>query len=144
MKVGDLLKIKGMAAITIAPEASVADAARMLRHDKIGALVVSRDGRSVDGIISERDIAYGLAEHLGNLHAKKVSDLMSAKVITCTPADSIAEASHIMTWRGFRHLPVVEDGVLLGMLSIRDVLRNRIADLERISGMLRDCITATE
>jgi CBS domain-containing protein len=144
MTVGELLKIKGFSAITIRPDATIAEAALRLRQEKIGALVVSNDGATVEGIISERDIAFGLAEHLGSLHTLSVSQLMSKNVMTCKPDDSVREASRIMSWKGFRHLPVVEKGKLVGIISIRDILRNRITDLERISSMLRDCISATE
>lgn len=144
MKVGELLRIKGFAAVTIRPDATVGEAARILKDEKIGALVVSLDGAAVEGIISERDITYGLAEHLTALPSLPVSALMSRNVITCSAEDSIAEASRIMSWRGFRHLPVVTDGKLMGVISMRDVLRNRMTDLERISTMLRDCIAATE
>lgn len=144
MNVGDLLKLKGLSAITILPEDTIANAARRLKQDKIGALVVSTDGSTIEGIISERDITYALPEHLEKLPTLQVWQLMSRNVVTCTANDSMAEVSKVMTWRGFRHLPVVENGKLVGMISSRDVLRNRIADLKRLSDLLRDCLVANE
>ncbi|MGQ0672627.1 MAG: CBS domain-containing protein [Hyphomicrobium sp.] len=144
MHVAELLKVKGFAAVTIKAEATIADLANLLRQNRIGAAVVSGDGVTVDGIISERDIAYGLAEHGAALSGLPVSRLMTRNVVTCKSQDTIAEIARIMTWRGIRHLPVVDDGKLAGIISIRDVLRNRVADLHRLSDLLREYIVATE
>ena len=94
-------------------------------------MIVSDDGETLDGIISERDIAYGLAARRGDFHLVKVSVLMTKRVLTCTPETMVIEAMTMMTERHIRHLPVVESGKLVGVISMRDLLKYRLDDLER-------------
>jgi len=137
MKVTDILTMKGPVVITIRPSQTIGTLSEQLREKRIGAAVVSNDGHTIDGVISERDIAYGLAVHKADLHTLPVSALMTTVVVTCSPHDSVANVASTMLTRNVRHLPVVDDGRLAGMISIRDVLRLRLEDLQRQNSELR-------
>lgn len=138
MKVSQILKAKGSNVITIAPTDSVGTLSLLLRDSRIGAAVVSKDGQTVDGVISERDIAYGLCVHKADLHAMQVSTLMTRTVFTCGADDDVATVASTMLSRNVRHLPVVAaDGKLVGMVSIRDVLNWRVDELNQQTAMLR-------
>ena len=126
--------------LTIRPDASVADAARLLSENRIGALVVSRDGASLDGMLSERDIVRELGKRGPGCLEDRVSDLMTAKVITADPGDIAVTALEKMTAGRFRHLPVVEDGQMIGVISIGDVVKHRIEEVERENTALTDMI----
>lgn len=130
MKVGDLLNAKGTDVVTITPVASVADAARLLSENRIGALVATADGRSIDGIVSERDIVRALAQLGGNALDLPVAEVMTAEVNTCQRGDNLADLARRMTEGRFRHLPVEEAGELRGMISIGDVVKRRLDTLE--------------
>ncbi|MDP6389755.1 MAG: CBS domain-containing protein, partial [Alphaproteobacteria bacterium] len=112
MKVHNMLKQKGGTVATIQPDAQISAAVKLLEAKGIGALVVSADGKAVDGIISERDIVRALAGQGGDLLAMPVDTIMTGNVVTCTPEDSLNHIMGEMTQRRFRHMPVVEDGVL--------------------------------
>lgn len=140
MRVSGILASKGSAVATIAPQASVADAADQLRRHGIGALVVSNDGRSIDGIISERDIVLRLAEAGGDVLGQPVSAVMTAEVQTCTMDDTCDELMRVMTEQRTRHLPVVSDGGLAGIVSIGDVVKRRVTELEDETRHLHDYI----
>jgi len=140
MNVESILKTKGRAVQTIAPGASIVEAISLLRSKSIGALVVSRDGRSVDGILSERDIVHGLADRGTDCIALPVSALMARHVVTCAPDDSIAELMTQMTERRIRHLPVIENGRLVGIVSIGDVVKIRLDEVESEATSLREFI----
>jgi CBS domain-containing protein len=142
MNVEAILKGKGRAVATVAPEASIADAVALLRKKGIGALVVSRDGSDVAGILSERDIVHALAERGARMLELQVSALMTRHVFTCKPGDKIAELMAEMTERRIRHLPVVEDGKLAGIVSIGDVVKNRVDEVEEEASSLRQFITS--
>ena len=130
MHVHNVMKVKGTAVATIAPDASLTDATASLRDHGVGALVVSRNGRTIDGIISERDIVRGLAQSEGGVRDRLVSELMTAPVKTCVGTDSIGDLMERMTEHRIRHLPVEEDGKLVGMISIGDVVKCRVTELE--------------
>jgi CBS domain-containing protein len=140
MNVETILKGKGRSVTTIAPEATIAEAVATLRRQGIGALVVSRSGTSVDGILSERDIVHALADRGTGLLELPVSALMTSKVYTCTPRDSLADLMGLMTERRIRHLPVVEDGGLSGIVSIGDVVKMRLDEVEYEASSLRSFI----
>jgi len=142
MNVEAILKGKGRAVATVAPEASIADAVALLRKKGIGALVVSRTGDDVAGILSERDIVHALAERGAQMLELQVSVLMTRHVFTCQPGDKIAELMAQMTERRIRHLPVVEDGKLAGIVSIGDVVKNRVDEVEEEASSLRQFITS--
>ncbi len=122
MKVSTILATKGHKLITIVPEQSVNEAVTLLAKHNIGAIIVLNEAGQLAGIISERDVVRHLLDKDDAL-SQPVSNLMTAKVTTCLPQDDLMSVAHVMTERRFRHLPVVEDGKLLGMISIGDVLK---------------------
>jgi CBS domain-containing protein len=142
MNVETILKAKGRSVATIAPEASVGTAVELLRRKSIGALVVSSDGAQVAGILSERDVVHALAERGAQLLELPVSALMTRHVFTCKPGDGIAELMAEMTERRIRHLPVVENGRLAGIVSIGDVVKSRVDEVEAEASSLRQFITS--
>lgn len=121
---------------------SAISCARRLKAEHVGALVVSDDGRSLDGMISERDIAYGLATFGGELHNITVRDLMTRAVVTCTPRDTILNAMSVMTRRRVRHLPVMDGDKLVGLVSTGDVLKYRLQEMQLETNVLRDAVVA--
>jgi CBS domain-containing protein len=137
VKVNDILAVKGRVVVTVQATDDIATLSARLREKRIGAAVVSKNGHSVDGVISERDIAYAVATHKADLHTLPVATLMTSTVITCAPADQVSEVASTMIARNIRHVPVVEENRLVGMISIRDVLNFRVSDLQRQTSMLR-------
>src|SRR5262245_53131775 len=129
MKVADILAFKGSAVITIKPSDSVGTLSKLLRDKRIGAAIVSNDGQTIDGVISERDVAYGLSIHKADLHTMLVSALMTKAVITCSPRDQVAKVASTMLSRNIRHLPVDDGRGLVGMVSICDVLDVRLDEI---------------
>lgn len=144
MKVASILKIKTTRVVTTPPHTSVATAARKLRDENIGALVVSDDGATVLGIIAERDIVHGLADHGAALLDLPVARLMTRAPVTCTPDDDIESVMRRMTQLRVRHLPVVVGGRLQGIVSIGDVVKHRLDELELEAGVLRDAFLARQ
>lgn len=141
MHVHNVLKVKGSAVATIAPDASLADATASLRDHGVGALVVSRDGRTIDGILSERDVVRALAAHGASTLGHPVSSAMSTSVTTCRGDDTVDHLMGMMTDRRIRHLPVVDDDEKLdGIISIGDVVKRRIEDVEREAEAIRSYI----
>ena len=137
MNVKDVLALKGSVVIAVKPSQTILELSRLLREKRIGAAVVSANGQTIDGVISERDVAYGLANHKAELHSLLVSDLMTTTVITCAPNDRIAFVASTMLSRNIRHLPVVEGSRVIGMVSIRDVLNSRLDELQQTTAQLR-------
>ena len=142
MKVETILKAKGGHVVTVQPNATVGTAIRRLKLERIGALVVSQNGVELQGMISERDIVLGLAEHGGGLLQLQVAELMTREVRTCTPQDSIKHVMGEMTRSRVRHLPVLEHGKLVGIVSIGDVVKNRLEEVELEASVLRDAYIA--
>jgi CBS domain-containing protein len=140
MNVESLLRSKGHGVATVAPGETIAEAAAMLAREKIGALVVSEDGQSVLGILSERDIAQGLAVHGGGLGDLAVRELMTRNVVTCAPEDEVTQLMAVMTERRIRHLPVLKGGVLSGIVSIGDVVKQRLGEMEHEADAMREYI----
>lgn len=140
MNVDVILKTKGRAVETVRPDATVTQVAMRLATHRIGALVVSADGASVDGIVSERDIIRAIARDGAAVLDWPVSRIMIADVVTITGKDDIAEVLEIMTERRFRHLPIVEDGRLAGIVSIGDAVKHRIEEAEFEARTMRDYI----
>ena len=140
MNVESILKSKGRSVFTVRPDANVADAVALLHRHGIGALVVSQDKASVDGILSERDIVHALSAHGGQSLELTVAQLMSRRVVTCKPSDTVADLMALMTDRRIRHLPVVEHGRLAGMISIGDVVKNRLDEIESEATSMREFI----
>jgi len=140
VKVADILALKGSAVITIKPAETVASLSQLLRERRIGAAIVSSDGQTIEGVISERDVAYGLAIHKAELHALPISALMTKTVITCSLDDDIALVASTMLSRNIRHLPVEEAKRFVGMVSMRDVLNLRLAELQQQTAQLRTLV----
>ena len=138
MKVADIIRTKGSVVKTVAPDKTALELSERLRAEQIGAMVVSDDGRSIDGIISERDLAYALAAHGSELSRIPVSKLMTRVVVVCSPEDSITDVMKLMTQRRIRHLPVKEGDQLVGIISIGDVLKHRLGEVELEANVLRD------
>ncbi|MEO0387454.1 MAG: CBS domain-containing protein [Pseudomonadota bacterium] len=141
MTVRNILKSKRAHDIlTIAPSAKVAEAARLLSENRIGALVVSHDGVALDGMLSERDIVRELGKRGAAALEDLVSDLMTAKVVTATPDDVAVQALQKMSDGRFRHLPVLEASEMVGVISIGDVVQYRIEEVQRENAALTDMI----
>jgi CBS domain-containing protein len=140
MLIRQILAGKGSQVVATRPDATVSEVARLLKEKRIGAVVVTdRQGR-LCGIISERDLARGLAEHGAGLLETKVEQLMTKDVVTCSPEDGVQQLMHKMTAGRFRHLPVIEDGALVGIISIGDVVKHRLEELEAETHLLHDYI----
>ncbi len=142
MFVSQILKSKGSDGVaTIPPGTSVAKAAEMLSQKKIGALVISKDGISLGGIVSERDIVRELGRRGAACLGDSVDSIMTARVVTCTRADPTDDVLQKMTDGRFRHIPVVEDGRLVGLISIGDVVKSRLSELamekDALEGMIK-------
>jgi len=140
MNVETILKTKGNAVVTIAPSATIAEAVALLTRKRIGALVVSTDGREPLGILSERDIVNGLGASGAGLLERRVDELMTRSVVTCAPQDRLADLMALMTERRIRHLPVLQGGRLAGLVSIGDVVKNRLDEMEWESSSLKTYI----
>jgi CBS domain-containing protein len=140
VQISQLLRRKGPEVATIEASDSVRSALQLLAEKGIGALVVSSDGRRVDGIISERDVARGLHEHGAGLLAEPVSSVMTHEVHTCPPEASVDGLARTMTDQRVRHVPVVADGALIGIVSIGDVVKARLDELETERRQLVDYI----
>src|SRR5690348_7096587 len=140
MNVETILRNKGGAVATIAPQATIRDATALLRRERIGALVVSSGGNKVEGILSERDIVHGLADRGAALLDMAVEALMTRRVFTCTPRDSVGDLMAMMTERRIRHIPVLTDGMLVGIISIGDVVKHRLDEMEYETSSLRSFI----
>jgi CBS domain-containing protein len=140
MTVRAILDLKGRDVTTITPDKTLGDAASLLSQHKIGALVVTGADRRVTGILSERDIVKAVSAGGAAALEEKIAARMTREVITCGPQDTMAELMGHMTAGRFRHLPVVENGRLVGIISIGDVVKHRLAEMERESSALRDYI----
>lgn len=140
MNVEIILKTKGSEVATTKPDTSLAEVAGELANRKIGALVVSADGGTVDGIVSERDIVRSIADAGAAALDKPVSSAMTRDVFTCALNDSVQELMTTMSQKRIRHLPVTADGKLCGMISIGDVVKYRIEEVEYEAEALRGFI----
>jgi CBS domain-containing protein len=140
MTVKTILSRKGTEVLTIEPTATLAAAVKMLAQRRIGALVVTGPGNRIVGIVSERDIVRVLDAHGTKVLDAPVAEVMTRKVVTCSLSETIAEIMERMTAGKFRHVPVVEQGRLAGIVSIGDVVKARLEDLEREQDALRDYI----
>jgi len=142
VRISALLAGKGDSVATITSEQTVTAAVDGLRSHRIGALVVSSDGEHIDGIVSERDIVRGLASRHGALLDVPVGSIMTSTVFTCSPDDEVESVMAAMTQRRIRHVPVVRDGLLCGIISIGDVVKSRIDELEKDRKELVEYINA--
>ena len=142
MLVRHIVSVNGADVATARPDATIADAARLLKERNIGALVVITEDGRLAGILSERDLVRGLPDHGADLLALKVKDRMTTEVTTCSPDDRVDGIMKLMTDGRFRHLPVVEEGRLVGIVSIGDVVKSRLEELEAEASQLRDYIAS--
>jgi CBS domain-containing protein len=143
MRISDVLRVKGTQVVTVTPDTTVRRLLAVLAEHRIGAVVVSHDGTTVDGIASERDIVRAFGERGAAVMSELVTAICTAEVHTVTPATSLEDVMRMMTERRVRHAPVVVDGGLLGIVSIGDVVKNRIDELETERTHLTDYITGT-
>jgi CBS domain-containing protein len=140
MIVNNILSIKGREVLTIEPSRTIGEAARVLSERRIGALLVCDGKQPVSGIVSERDIVRALAAHGARALDEPVSTFMTAKVVTCTGETSINDVMELMTQQKFRHIPVVEGGRLTGIVSIGDVVKLRVEEIEAEAQAIREYI----
>ena len=143
MHISDVLRVKGTDVVTITPDTKVRRLLAVLAEHRIGAVVVSHDGIAVDGIAGERDIVRALAKRGAAVMSEPVMAICAAEVRTVTPQTPIEEVMRMMTERRVRHVPVVVDGGLHGIVSIGDVVKIRIGELETERTALTDYITGT-
>lgn len=141
MIVSQILKSKpDVGVISVKPSSTVADAAKLLSDNRIGTVVVSHDGVSLDGILSERDIVRELGKRGVACLSDPVSDLMTSKLVTCGLTDTALEVLEVMTNGRFRHVPVMDDGKMVGLISIGDAVKSRLAELamekDALEGMI--------
>ncbi|WP_430792103.1 CBS domain-containing protein [Actinoplanes sp. G11-F43] len=141
MRISDILRVKGPGVVTVEPETSTEVLLNLLAEHRIGAAVVSRDGSVVDGIVSERDVVRALAQRGAGVLAEPVRAIATTQVRTVTPEAQLEDVERLMTRGRFRHVPVVVDGALCGVVSIGDVVKNRIGELETERSTLTEYIT---
>jgi CBS domain-containing protein len=141
MNVSAILKDKGRAVVTATSGATLMQVAQDLAKRKIGAIVVVGDDGTVAGILSERDIIRVLAQHGPAILEKQVGEIMTRNVVTCSLADTLNDLMQKMTAGRFRHLPVVENGGLVGLVSIGDIVKFHIAEVELEASAMRDYIS---
>jgi CBS domain-containing protein len=142
MYVRDIIATKGGRVFTTQPGATIAAITRLLAQHRIGAVLVTDEQEQVVGILSERDIVRGLAAHGSGVVEMSVADLMTRDVLRCQPDDTIADIMGVMTARRIRHLPVMEEGRLAGLVSIGDVVKYRLDETKLEVESLRDYVLA--
>jgi CBS domain-containing protein len=142
MLVKQILQQKGREVVTVAADATLADASRILATRRLGALVVQNEEGAIAGVLSERDIVRALAAHQGQASTQTVSLFMSSPVATCRETDTVEFLMELMTNRRFRHIPVIEGGKLSGIVSIGDIVKSRIAETVAEAESLRSYIAA--
>jgi CBS domain-containing protein len=138
MNVASILKLKGRAVSTARPDASLLDVAQKLGAKKIGAIVVVGDNGHVAGIISERDLIRAIAERGAAALTLTVADVMTRTVVSCQETSELDELMEMMTKGRFRHMPVIEDGALVGIISIGDVVKYHVAEVEMEVSAMRN------
>jgi CBS domain-containing protein len=141
MRIDGILRAKGNEVIAVAPDATLFDAAQLLHEHRIGALVVLDRSDQLIGIVSERDVVAAIAAHRGDALHMHVDQVMSADVVVCSPRDTVEQLMTVMTERRFRHLPVVDNGKLVGIVSIGDVVKRRISEISDEADVLHDYLT---
>ncbi len=142
MQVENILQSKGMTVHTVLAHAPISDAIRMLNEHRIGAVVVVADNGSVAGILSERDIVRNLDGDPAGLLKRSVREVMTTTVITCDRRTDISQLMERMTTHRIRHIPIVEDGQLVGIVSIGDVVKRKIEEAEQEALALREYIAS--
>jgi CBS domain-containing protein len=141
--VSTILARKGAAVFTIRPDTTLAEAARVMVEHNVGALVVSADGRTLEGMISERDVVRSIAAHGADELRRPVVEVMSGEVTVCRPGNTVDQVMATMTERRIRHVPVVEDGIIAGIVSIGDIVKFRLDELEVQTAALEQYVTGS-
>ena len=139
MTVRSILDSKGHQVLSVEPDAKLAEAIKILGEKKIGAVLVMSEG-GIEGILSERDIVRALSERGAGVLDESVSAVMTRKVVSCRESDTVAGIMEMMTLGKFRHLPVVEEGKVVGLISIGDIVKRRVQEYETEQEALRDYI----
>ena len=142
MKIADILATKGHTVHSVLPWLTVAEVVQRLSTNGVGAVLVCDENRTVRGIVSERDIVRALGRYGAALLGMRVTEIMTKAVDTCEPDETVAHAMARMTTGRYRHLPVVDAGKLVGMVSIGDLVKNRVREMELETGVLRDVVIA--
>lgn len=142
MRITAILQQKGSTVHTVAPGARVTEAVDLLCEAGIGAVLVRDEAGRIRGILSERDIVRSFRSHGAELAVTTVAEIMTRNVSTCRSDDTVARAMAEMTRGRFRHLPVVDDGRLVGLVSIGDLVKHRVLEMEMETGVLRDIVIA--
>jgi CBS domain-containing protein len=142
MTVKSILDSKGHGVTTVGRATPIATAAARMQMEHVGALVVSSDGRRLDGIIDERDIVRAYVRFGAELAGKTVADLMRQEVVSCTPDEPVRQVMAKMTRHRVRHVPVIDGGILAGIVSIGDVVKSRLGELELEKDVMRDAYMA--
>lgn len=138
MNIAQILKSKGRAVATARPDSTLSEIIAKLAQKKIGAIVIVGDSGEVVGIISERDVIRRLGEHGEAALKEHASQGMTTAVVTCSETSTLEEMMELMTQGRFRHVPVIEDGALVGIVSIGDIVKNHIAEVEMEVTAMRD------
>ena len=141
MRINDILRVKGDRVVTVSPEADVTELLSVLADNGIGAVIVSSDGARVEGIVSERDVVRALAARGAAVLSERVGSIATSQVRSVERDALVSEVERLMTERRFRHVPVIEGGALLGVVSIGDVVKFRIDELESERSSLTGYIT---
>lgn len=141
MRISEVLRRKGVEVVTVRPDATVRDLVAQLTAHRVGALVVSPDGQALAGIVSERDVVRRLDAHGPALLDQTVAEIMTSAVRTCEPGDSVDALAVLMTELRVRHVPVLDGGRLVGIVSIGDVVKQRIEELQTERDHLTDYIS---
>ncbi len=148
MKIETLLQKKGRAVVTAKPDATVGEVVELLRQHRIGCVVISHDGKHVDGLVAVRDVAYAMAERASRIRTAMgadildapVSRIMTREVHTCRPQDTLRRVMMEMTLRHILHVPVVENGELCGIVSNDDVVKYAVEEMDLEKAVLRDSV----
>jgi CBS domain-containing protein len=141
MRISDILRVKGDKVVTVTPGSDVTQLLALLAEHRIGAVIVSADGTHVDGIVSERDVVRALAERGAAVLSEPVTAIHTVQVRSVAPDAAVEDVERLMTEHRFRHVPVIEGGSLRGLVSIGDVVKNRIDELETERTSLAGYIT---
>jgi CBS domain-containing protein len=142
-RVADILEFKPKPVQTIKSDETIGNLSRDLQKARVGAMVVSDDGETISGIISERDIAYGLALYRGDLHEIPINVLMTKKVITCKPEDKVSDIAKMMSKHHIRHVPVVKEDKVVGIVGMRDVMAQRLEEIQRSARLMSTLVGAS-
>ncbi|MEM8800086.1 MAG: CBS domain-containing protein [Pseudomonadota bacterium] len=143
MRIARILDDKGGDIVSIAPDITVVEASKTLTEKRIGALLVTDPNGNISGVVSERDIVRTIAKRGREILDQPVSAIMTADVVTCSPQNTVVEAMGMMTRRRIRHLPVMNGGKLVGMVSIGDLVKYRIQETEFEAEALKEYIAAS-